>query len=105
MSDNYASQRMGGYDLKAKALSWLEAARGANSPLQMVEQIRVAEERADAAEEKVNTLESSLQQLEARLNSMTTSQPTEELSSGGIVEEVEISEEIKPRSKRRVTKD
>lgn len=70
LSDNFASQRMGGYDLKAKAIKWLEMAKENGTPLALQEKLDEAEARADKAEERANALESTLQQMEARLNAM-----------------------------------
>jgi hypothetical protein len=82
MSDNHASQRMGGYDLKAKATKWLEVARAGNSPIQLAEKLEVAENRAIEAESKLNALESTVQQLNARLNAVEVNkQPLEPVAN------------------------
>jgi len=102
LADNFASQRMGGYDLKAKAIKWLEAAKETKVPLAMQEKLDEAEERAEVAEQRANKLESTLQQMEARLNAMET--------TSGNSEQVELdvpntSEVRTSRAKRRTTKE
>jgi DNA-binding transcriptional regulator of glucitol operon len=102
MSDNYAGQRMGGYELKARAIAWLVAAKESKIPLALVEKLKTAETRADKAEERANALEASLQQLEAKLHSLSPSPHIDEED-----DDIEAAEPVEaatiPRRKR-VTK-
>ena len=114
MADNLAAQRMGGYDLKARAIKWLELADAVKDPLETVEKLEAAEKRADAAEERANVLEASLQQLEARLNAMDTKATTSTLRGASAthvitdgLDEIDanaVATSTKTR-KKRITKD
>jgi len=104
MADNFASQRMGGYDLKAKAVKWLETAKENSIPIAMKEKLDEAEKRANKAEERANALEASLQQLEVKLHSLSPSpRMDEEDEKDTAFEPVPLDAVTIPR-KRRVTK-